>query len=518
MTTTYRGAADRPSSAAKTQTINKPSTAMASATYESEEERSLLFSDSEQESISHADDNYTNDDDDQDNSMQWEDFMVRYWTSNNNSEDEEFQITAQADKIVMMENTDMVPHPLEPELDNSCDEFQTKKLDFDTTNNNNDTLEIFSEVGLQGTLQMAKLHAAANDHHAHQPTNKSTTTAAGGSTKKELLQKKKQLQEEFTIDMTHIPPIPKKKKKRSKGTTAATSGGIGMKMQQLQINPDGAARNNNYHQSPRQEQQQETLEDSLFAMAQRLSPGNNDNLSQQQQQQQHRRHNSITSDDVRSTKSSVQSVTSSSFSNNTNNNNSNNYSPLPNPNLIHQMGPIQTRTSLRSLLMKKWHPSWWMHYDAHSLLIFRSKDHLDDWVQNPYHGKRERAYLVKLRVDFGDIIVGGSGGGNLANNNSQNQQGSNNSGDANNNNNTNKDGSRILGHRILPVKKKSYHKNEPEMYQFKLERWTNMGVSVLAAFASEEEEDVQVLYDTIVEIMSTCPHGGLHNIDHMLQH
>jgi len=155
--------------------------------------------------------------------------------------------------------------------------------------------------------------------------------------------------------------------------------------------------------------------------------------------------------------------------------------------------------------MKKWHPSWWMHYDTHSLLIFRSKDHLDDWVQNPYHGKRERAYLVKLRVDFGDIgASGGAGGGG------DGQPG----GDSNNA----KEGGGILGHRILPVKKKSYNKNEPEMYQFKLERWTNMGVSVLAAFASEEEADVQLLYDTITEIMLTCPFGGLHNIDHMLKH
>ena len=51
-----------------------------------------------------------------------------------------------------------------------------------------------------------------------------------------------------------------------------------------------------------------------------------------------------------------------------------------------------------------------MHYDRHSILIFRSKDHLDDWVQNPYHGKKEREYLIKLHIDFGDI-GGGVGGG-----------------------------------------------------------------------------------------------------------
>jgi len=130
-------------------------------------------------------------------------------------------------------------------------------------------------------------------------------------------------------------------------------------------------------------------------------------------------------------------------------------------------------------------------------------------VQNPYHGKRERAYLVKLRVDFGDIVGGASASGG-AGGGGDGQPG----GDSNNA----KEGGGILGHRILPVKKKSYNKNEPEMYQFKLERWTNMGVSVLAAFASEEEADVQLLYDTITEIMSTCSFGGLHDIDHMLKH
>ena len=169
-----------------------------------------------------------------------------------------------------------------------------------------------------------------------------------------------------------------------------------------------------------------------------------------------------------------------------------------------------------------------MHYDEHSLLIFRSKDHLDDWVQNPYHGVREREYLVKLRVDFGAIgsaggaagTAGGEGSVVASSSSSGSHQGgittSGRGGDANNNNN--KEGSRILGHRILPLKKKSYHKNEPEMYQFKLERWTNMGVSVLAAFASEEgeEDDVQLLHDTIAEIMTTCPYGGLQNIDRML--
>jgi len=149
---------------------------------------------------------------------------------------------------------------------------------------------------------------------------------------------------------------------------------------------------------------------------------------------------------------------------------------------------------------------------------------LDDWVQNPYHGKRERAYLVKLRVDFGDIVgasgSGGSGtggsvgsGGHLT---ATSTNSNSNSGDSSSNNT--KESGNILGHRILPIKRKSYNKNESEMYQFKLERWTNMGVSVLAAFASKEEKEVKLLYDTIGEIMESCPLGGLHDISHMLQH
>jgi hypothetical protein len=118
-----------------------------------------------------------------------------------------------------------------------------------------------------------------------------------------------------------------------------------------------------------------------------------------------------------------------------------NPSPLPLPELIHATGPIMTRTSLRSLVMKKWHPSYWMQYGMYELLIFRSKDHMDDWRYNPYHGKKQRDFLVKLHIGFmADMIpaaAAAEGGGNK--------------------------GTTLLGHRILPVKKKSYGKNEDEM-------------------------------------------------------
>lgn len=110
--------------------------------------------------------------------------------------------------------------------------------------------------------------------------------------------------------------------------------------------------------------------------------------------------------------------------------------PLPDASLIHMTAPILTRTSLRSLVMKKWNPSYWMHYGPTGLLIFRSKEHMDDWRYNPYHGKKQRDFLVKLHVDFAKDMEGGEGDGG-------------------------KEG--VLGHRLLPVKRKSYGKNEEEM-------------------------------------------------------
>lgn len=42
-------------------------------------------------------------------------------------------------------------------------------------------------------------------------------------------------------------------------------------------------------------------------------------------------------------------------------------------------------------------------------------------------------------------------------------------------------------------------------------------MSVLAAFASEEEAEVQALHETIAKILKSCPYGGLRDISHMLK-
>ena len=64
-------------------------------------------------------------------------------------------------------------------------------------------------------------------------------------------------------------------------------------------------------------------------------------------------------------------------------------------------GEIMSRTSLRTIVMKKWKErSFWVWERPARLLLFRSQEDYSDWMQNPYHNEKERKYLVKLAVDF----------------------------------------------------------------------------------------------------------------------
>eukprot|EP00985_Skeletonema_marinoi_P033863 scaffold42401_cov212-Skeletonema_marinoi.AAC.1 len=73
----------------------------------------------------------------------------------------------------MMEDTDMVPHPLEPELDihnpiSSSSLSDAPLLEDVAAADNMALSKVLSEVGLESTLQMAKLHPSATaDYHYH---------------------------------------------------------------------------------------------------------------------------------------------------------------------------------------------------------------------------------------------------------------------------------------------------------------------------------------------------------------
>ena len=106
--------------------------------------------------------------------------------------------------------------------------------------------------------------------------------------------------------------------------------------------------------------------------------------------------------------------------------------PHPLLPLLGSSGPIFSRTSLRSLVMKKWSPSYWMQYGAHTLLLFRSKEQMMDWRRGGDGPTTQN--LVKQRMDFYTEMCETEG-----------------------------KPSACLGHRILPVKRKSYGKTETDL-------------------------------------------------------
>ena len=157
-------------------------------------------------------------------------------------------------------------------------------------------------------------------------------------------------------------------------------------------------------------------------------------------------------------------------------------SALPDARPILARGNILTRSSLRSLVMKKWHSSFWVRYGPASLLVFRSKDDFEDWLNNPYHSQRQRDYLVKARLDFFGEMKKPD----------------------------------VRGFKMTDIKLKSYEKKGRPMHNFKLEKWTNLGVSLVAAFASADLAEVEAVRDAVSQSLEMCPSHGLRNIEDLL--
>jgi len=159
-------------------------------------------------------------------------------------------------------------------------------------------------------------------------------------------------------------------------------------------------------------------------------------------------------------------------------------SPLPDATPILASGPILTRSSLRSLVMKKWHTSHWVRYGPTTLLVFRTEDDFDDWLRNPYHSQRQRDYLVKARLDFFSEMKKPD----------------------------------VRGFKMTEMKLKAYEKKGVPMHNFKLEKWTNLGVSFVAAFASPDLNEVEAVRSAIGHCLEMSPSGGLRKIDDLLVH
>mmetsp|Transcript_40173 Transcript_40173/g.121085 ORF Transcript_40173/g.121085 Transcript_40173/m.121085 type:complete len:279 (+) Transcript_40173:1066-1902(+) len=159
-------------------------------------------------------------------------------------------------------------------------------------------------------------------------------------------------------------------------------------------------------------------------------------------------------------------------------------SALPDSDKVGDSGSVFSRSSLRAIVMKKWHNSFWAKYGDASLIVFRSKIDFEDWLWNPYHEQRHRDYLIKARFDFRDEMTRQKSG--------------------------------IRGFRMTDLKLKTYGKGEP-MYNFKLEKWTDLGMSIIAAFASPTVDDVESLREVISNCLDCCPHHGCRPIDDLIR-
>ena len=76
------------------------------------------------------------------------------------------------------------------------------------------------------------------------------------------------------------------------------------------------------------------------------------------------------------------------------------YRTLPSAKRVTHSGYIQSRISLKSLLTKKWKPTYWITYGHNILIFFKSKATFEEWLYNPYLSKEKRMTLIKLGIDF----------------------------------------------------------------------------------------------------------------------
>ncbi len=450
------------------------------------------------------------DDDDDEEEVEWEDFMSKYWKSigNNNSSSSasvSFPLQSKSNTIAM-EDTDMKPCEIEPDLDeelNALSPIRTGCMDIDMdfnddddddnngegianvrSNNNNDGVGMnqLSMIGLECSRAMANVvvaivkdsssnnkiitssnkkqngmeglridvgrierswggggRSASGDAKARnnnndeiiRPSERNNTIGEGGNNSKDT--------SPTSSPNNSNQPMMNTASARQRLVGASTSATDTPEVVSSMLPPQSTtistiAPQSTYQLQTTAHQQQPQLDAPVVKSTTAVSIAANVDII-----------DDSASVGKKSTKSSTTGAEEGGGGGATNNW-KHNTSPLPSPERIHATGPIMTRTSLRSLVMKKWHPSYWMQYGTHELLIFRSKDHMDDWSYNPYHGKKQRDFLVKLHIDFmADMIpavVAAEGGGGSKTIST-------------------KEG--ILGHRILPVKKKSYGKNEDEM-------------------------------------------------------
>lgn len=140
---------------------------------------------------------------------------------------------------------------------------------------------------------------------------------------------------------------------------------------------------------------------------------------------------------------------------------------MPSFEKVTHSGHCMARISLKSLIIKKWRPVFWICYGDSRIIFFRSKSDFDEWATNPLLNLVEREELVKLDIDFKDF--------------------------------TKKPG--VKGYRAASLHMKDYSGRTRLLHTFKLEEWMYYGPIILGAFASKNRRDVHSLLVIMREIM-----------------
>jgi len=114
-----------------------------------------------------------------------------------------------------------------------------------------------------------------------------------------------------------------------------------------------------------------------------------------------------------------------------------------------------------------WKPVFWIIYNDHELMIFKSKTIFEEWLMNPHLSKNARDALVKLRVNFQALPTN-------------------------------------WGYQVSMIKRKYYRIGL--VYQFKLDRWHfSEGPSILAALGSYNNQDVDELHIILKDLLKKSP-------------
>lgn len=140
---------------------------------------------------------------------------------------------------------------------------------------------------------------------------------------------------------------------------------------------------------------------------------------------------------------------------------------MPSFDMVKHSGNAMARISLKSLVLKKWKPIFWICYGDSRIVIFRSKSDFEEWATNPNLNTIQREALVKMDVDFKDITA--------------------------------KPG--VRGYRVASLHLKDYGGKTGLMHTFKLEEWMYYGPIILGAFASKSRTDVHTFVVILREIM-----------------